>query len=36
MKKTKNNPNHTKDQLNRRVVKRVMLVCPGGMVLGYV
>jgi hypothetical protein len=37
-KKTKKNKhtNDTKNQLDRRVVKLVMLACPGGVVLGYV
>jgi hypothetical protein len=36
MEKTKKSTNDTKNQLDRRVVKLVMLACPGGMVPGYV
>ncbi len=35
-KEKKKNTNDTKNQLDRRVVKLVMLACPGGVVLGYV
>jgi hypothetical protein len=35
-KKKKKHTNDTKNQLDRRVVKLVMLACPGGVVLGYV
>jgi hypothetical protein len=34
--KKKKHTNDTKNQLDRRVVKLVMLACPGGVVLGYV
>jgi hypothetical protein len=32
----KKHTNDTKNQLDRGVVKLVMLACPGGVVLGYV
>jgi hypothetical protein len=35
-KKKKKLTSDTKNQLDRRVVKLVMLACPGGLVLGYV
>jgi hypothetical protein len=34
--KKKKHTNDTKNQLDRRVVKLVMLACPGGVVLRYV